>query len=120
MEEELPPFVEPDAAADAVVPAHGSALRGVRVGEEAGESAGAHLGEDFDGLHPEDGLEGGEVRVGEDLVFVVPAAEVGLHYGGVTDFLVVGGPSVGSGVHELDLVGVVGDDLAQGAPVVAV
>ncbi len=118
--EEVPDFVGPDAAAYAGVPAHGVAEFGVGVGQHSPEGAGAQLQDGFHELDPEEYAPGRQVSGGEGLVLVVPAAAVEL------DDVAGGGegeelrPAVGGDVEELDLVGVVGEEVAQRLPVVPV
>lgn len=119
-EEEVPDFVGPDAAAYAGVPAHGVAEFGVGVGQHSPEGAGAKLHGGFHELDPEEHAPGGQVAGGEGLVFVVPAAAVELDdVAGCREGEELG-PAVGGDVEELDLVGVVGEEVSQRLPVVAV
>ncbi len=79
--EEGPHFVQPDAAANARVPAH--AMTGGAVGMEVGseQRARAGLHENFDELYPEKAAPCRHVAAGENLMLVVPALLVELDDG---------------------------------------
>ena len=118
--EERPHFMQPNAAADAGVPAH--AVAGVGIGMKIGskQRARAGLHEHFDELDPEKAAPRRHVAAGQDLMLVVPPLLIELNYGAVFRIAEKRRPAVRRDEERDDLVGIVREDLAESAPVIAV
>lgn len=113
-------FVNPDAATNGRIPPHARPETAVGMSEESPDRLGAGLADDFDEFHPEQYTPCRDVLAGEDLVFVVPAAEVRLDDPAFSFLARKGCPAVRRCVESLDLVRVVGKELSQGAPIIAI
>ena len=116
----MPKLVGPDPSADAVIPAHRGAKATVGMGQQSEERLWPKLGHRFNQLHPQQHAPIRHVLALEDLVLVIPTAQIGLDDAAIGLLARKRSPTMRGGIKRLDLIRVVGQDLPQGAPVIPV
>src|ERR1035437_2014105 len=119
-EQPMPKLVGPDVSANAVIPAHRGTKAPVGMGENSQERLRPKLGDRFNQLYPEKHPPIRHILTFENLVLGIPEAQVGLDNAALGLLTRKRSPTMRGGIKRLELVGVVGEDLPQGAPVIPV
>ena len=116
----LPEFEKPNPAADDRVPAHSCPESFLGMSQEAEQRLGAGLADHLDHFHPEHHPPIRHALAFENLVLVIPAAEIRLDHPVFGLLRRKGGPAMRGGVQGLNLVRIIRQKLPESPPIVAV
>ena len=120
VEAPMPKLIRPDASANAVIPAHCGTKAPVGMGEKPDERPGPKLRDCLNQFHPHQHAPIRDVFALQDLVLVIPTAQIGLNNAAGGFLLGKRSPTMWSGIKRLDLIRVAGNDLPERAPIVPV
>ena len=120
VEEPLPDLKNPNTFADSGIPTHAIAKAFLGMSQEPQERLWPKLADSLDRFHPDEHAPVGHIRAFEDLVLVIPTAEIGLDDAMFGLLKSERGPTVRRCVQRLDLIRIVREKLTQGSPIIAV
>src|SRR5262245_3034008 len=120
VEKPLPDFINPNAFANAGIPAHAGTKPLLGMKQQPEQRSRPQLADRFNRLYPKQNAPIGHVSALQNLVFVIPSAEIGLNHTVLGLMQCEGGPTVRRGVESLDLIGIVRKQLPKRAPVITV
>src|SRR5262245_52277880 len=119
-EKPLPDFINPNAFANAGIPAHAGTKPLLGMKQQPEQRSRPQLADRFNGLYPKQHAPIGDVSALENLVFVIPPAEISLNHTVVGLMQCEGGPAVRRRVESLDLIRIVRKQLSQRPPVIII